>query len=309
VIDKGIKAAGKSAEDAFDEFWQKESGRMAAMEEFRQALAKLTAPNKGEATPQKLIFIIDELDRCRPDYALTLLEIIKHFFAVPNVHFVLGTNLTELENSVKARYGADIKAAQYLQKFVSLVVQFPKKQNGTAGGATMVYLEKTIDRIVLPDGYRDEIRNLVTRVAFKHDVSLRDIQRLLTYAALLPASLSRKYGGVTTIIVGALFLRAVEPKLYAKLRSGDFRYADIEVALALQKPTDADTRQDKYGAGLDWVIWVQAINGNLKDHQDIPVDLIDFARGAFGRASAIQWETIEAQFATAFDTYTLPNQL
>jgi hypothetical protein len=194
VVDEGIKAAGKSAEDAFDDFWQKESGRMAAMDEFRQALTKLTAPKKGEDTPQKLIFIIDELDRCRPDYALTLLEIIKHFFAVPNVHFVLGTNLTALENSVKARYGQGIDATQYLQKFVHLRMQFPKPLREPAGGIAMTYFEKVVNQYKLPRGYGEEIQRLLQRLATQTNVSLRDVQRLLTRTALIPDSLGNLHG-------------------------------------------------------------------------------------------------------------------
>jgi predicted KAP-like P-loop ATPase len=76
---------------------------------FHQALtdlpAILTVP-QGDTRP--LIFIIDELDRCRPLFALQILERIKHFFAVPNVHFILGVNLFQLQNSVRLAYGQGI---------------------------------------------------------------------------------------------------------------------------------------------------------------------------------------------------------
>ena len=75
---------------------------------FRLTLEELTKPD--DAKPIKLVIVVDELDRCRPDYALSLLEIIKHFFNVEGVHFVLGVNLSELQNIVRARYGRNIKA-------------------------------------------------------------------------------------------------------------------------------------------------------------------------------------------------------
>lgn len=115
--DAVAEAIGREIKQSCGEFWQEAQARQGGMEEFRAALEALTKDAVG--TPRKLVIVVDELDRCRPDYALALLEIIKHFFAVDHVHFVLGVNLRELENSVKARYGAGINAGLYLRPYVS----------------------------------------------------------------------------------------------------------------------------------------------------------------------------------------------
>ena len=143
VIDPAIQTLGKAAEQSIDNFWKIEAGRIATMQAFRDALADLTKPTIATDPPRKIVFIVDELDRCRPDYALTLLEIIKHFFAVPNVHFVLGANLVALENSVKARYGAEINATEYLTKFVQLRMTFPKAQDQQGNDAWAAYFDAT----------------------------------------------------------------------------------------------------------------------------------------------------------------------
>ena len=57
-----------------------------------------------------LTFLIDELDRCRPEFALQLLERIKHLFEVPNVAFILFINKAQLENYITNVYGNDIDA-------------------------------------------------------------------------------------------------------------------------------------------------------------------------------------------------------
>ncbi len=124
AIDALVEKVGKATEEQINDFWQQETGRIAAMQEFRNSLIALTKTQGGEL--RKIVFIVDELDRCRPDYALSLLETIKHFFAVPNVHFVLGVNLHELQNSVRARYGQAIGAEKYVQKFISLTMRFPR---------------------------------------------------------------------------------------------------------------------------------------------------------------------------------------
>lgn len=73
-----------------------------------------------------IVIVIDELDRCRPDYALAVLEVIKHFFAVPKVHFILGINGEALESSVRARYGVDVDAESYLRKFINASFSLPR---------------------------------------------------------------------------------------------------------------------------------------------------------------------------------------
>lgn len=126
IVDAGLKVGSDELKKASEEFWKKEDGKRAAMKGFREALENL-------AVDQKLVIVVDELDRCRPDYALNLLEVVKHFFNVPNVHFILGVNLKELANSVRARYGADVQGGKYLQKFVTVTMPLiPRSSRSTS---------------------------------------------------------------------------------------------------------------------------------------------------------------------------------
>ena len=73
-----------------------------------------------------LVFIIDELDRCRPDFAIRLIERIKHFFDIPKIVFVLVMNKPQLLQSVKSFYGYDSEMnGDYLEKFVDFTVHLP----------------------------------------------------------------------------------------------------------------------------------------------------------------------------------------
>ncbi len=64
------------------------------------------------------IFIfIDELDRCRPNYAVSLLEIVKHIFSVEKFVFVISTDTNQLQHSIKNLYGNDFGASDYLNRF------------------------------------------------------------------------------------------------------------------------------------------------------------------------------------------------
>ena len=60
---------------------------------------------------------IDELDRCRPSYAVEMLETIKHIFDIPGVVFVVATDTEQLQHTIKAIYGEGFDARTYLGRF------------------------------------------------------------------------------------------------------------------------------------------------------------------------------------------------
>ena len=66
---------------------------------------------------KKLIIFIDELDRCNPQYAVKLLERVKHYFNHPKVIFVISYNKSELQHSIKTLYGSEFSADKYLERF------------------------------------------------------------------------------------------------------------------------------------------------------------------------------------------------
>ena len=73
----------------------------------------------------RLIIFIDELDRCKPDYAIRLLERIKHYFDDERITFVFSVNLTQLQWTVKSYYGNSFDATGYLEKFFDLPFTLP----------------------------------------------------------------------------------------------------------------------------------------------------------------------------------------
>lgn len=63
------------------------------------------------------VFIIDELDRCKPDFAIETLEIIKHFFDIENCVFIVSVDKIQLEESAKTIFGQDMDSEKYFSKF------------------------------------------------------------------------------------------------------------------------------------------------------------------------------------------------
>ena len=96
-----------------------------AIDEFRDALQNLVSDCESS-----LVFFVDELDRCRPTFAIELLEKIKHLFSVQGVVFVLSVNREELSHSIQALYGANFDANNYLHRFIDIDYRLPKPEQG-----------------------------------------------------------------------------------------------------------------------------------------------------------------------------------
>ncbi len=73
----------------------------------------------------RLVIFIDELDRCRPDYAVNLLERIKHYFSNENVTYVFSVNIDELQHTIKRFYGDGFSSTEYLDRFFDLTIDIP----------------------------------------------------------------------------------------------------------------------------------------------------------------------------------------
>ena len=91
-----------------------------AIESFKQQLKEYV---KKQDKP--IIIFIDELDRCKPTFAVNLIERIKHIFDIQNIIFILLLNREQLESAVKGVYGQDTDANKYLDKFINFYFKFP----------------------------------------------------------------------------------------------------------------------------------------------------------------------------------------
>ncbi len=74
----------------------------------------------------RLVIFIDELDRCKPEYAVKLLERVKHYFENASITFVFSTNMKELQHTIRRYYGDDFNACKYLDRFFDLCIAMPK---------------------------------------------------------------------------------------------------------------------------------------------------------------------------------------
>lgn len=176
------------SESAFDEYEKQTKYR----EDFKKRLQELTDKIFKE-TGSSLVFIVDELDRCRPDFAVKVLERIKHLFDINHVIFVLGIDREQLGHVIRSVYG-DIDVENYLHRFIDLDFLLPKIK--ASSFVSCLWQKYDIPRNlsakanVYPQniGDIDEgqafVRLLIDLLAF-HNFSLREIEHCLKIYVLL----------------------------------------------------------------------------------------------------------------------------
>jgi len=110
------RTAGGAVEPLRDRLNAFKNGK-SAINDLRSALRELV-DSLPDDRPAPIVIIIDELDRCRPTYAIKVLEEIKHLFDVPGIVFILGLNGDQLAASIKSAYGPTFNGEAYLRRFI-----------------------------------------------------------------------------------------------------------------------------------------------------------------------------------------------
>lgn len=166
-----------SAESLLDEY----RSNLATIESFRKELECIALSVKKQ-TELPLVCIIDELDRCRPDYALDMLEKIKHFFSVNNIIFILAVNQEQLEASVNCIYGKNVDSHTYLQKFINIETSLPKNIHTNIKNDYQIYCKHLYDKFELSRfNVRIEFVTLIANASMAFGLTLRDIERAFSY--------------------------------------------------------------------------------------------------------------------------------
>lgn len=125
--------------------------------------------------------LIDELDRCRPTFAIELLESVKHLFGVYGIVFITATNTKELQSSIKAIYGSEFSASSYLHRFFDLEYTF--KTPDLQGVSELLLKDfrhsNKLYSYDLAASESDSIVRMVTIFCQFFKVSLRDLEQLI----------------------------------------------------------------------------------------------------------------------------------
>ena len=183
------------------------------IEAFKTELTKLAAEDD-----KPLIIFLDELDRCRPDFAVRTIERMKHFFDAPKVVFVLLWNRQQMVAAIEGIYGPNIDADGYLQKFVQLSLRFPKRSSLELNGIddNRKHCIELLDQYGFSKGSdRQGFEFIFSILAAHFGMSFRDVERAVAlYSLAQPIQFS------SVFVAWPIALKIARPKLFARLLVG-----------------------------------------------------------------------------------------
>jgi len=249
-----------------------------AFQDALQDLPALLNPVLSEdLVPKPLVIIVDELDRCRPIFALEILERIKHFFSVPNVHFVLGAHLGQLGNSVKVAYGNDIDSHLYLQKFIQLTVHLMDDGERIDQWTATKFINYVIQNLDFKPEHQElanNSKNFILHIVQSRNLSLRTIERIMTTMALALA-FDGQINLPAEILGGLCVLKNTDPELFIKAKRGVLTFDEIRVKLAFHIVPVDSTLAYLRERGSD--IWMYFLGVEAKDDR-LKAQYQDFRR-------------------------------
>ena len=220
--------------------------------DLKKYLAEMSSKVFNE-TSRPMIFIIDELDRCRPTFAIELMERVKHIFDVPNLVFVFGINRSELCRSLQSVYG-DIDATVYLRRFFDMEFTLPSL-------GSEQFCRSTLAKFGLEEFFRsqsvrgnnnkhyNDYRTLSEGFPIlcgKFDLSLRDIVYCVGLIALAGRNLPENQMMFPWLLSLLIPLKLRNPELFRQFVLGERRasevldYLDEETSLSTADPHSDD---------------------------------------------------------------------
>lgn len=218
-----------SPEERLDRYLEKQ----AAKNKLKVLLRELAAEVRDE-TGQPLVFIIDELDRCRPTFAIELLERVKHIFDVPNLVFVFGINRSELTESLRSVYG-EIDAGTYLRRFFDMEFTLPEPDPDQF--CLSLLRKYGVDRFFTEldtDLFQRHHDQQFNEIAWGFPVllgymgfSLRDIDYCVRLLALATRDMEPRRNSYPMLLMPLIAVKISNPDLYRRFTQGDARGAGL----------------------------------------------------------------------------------
>ena len=247
---------------------------------FRSRLSDLAQELSTQRNGLPLIVFIDELDRCRPSYAVQLLEIAKHLFSVDHVVFVMALNREELAHSVSALYGINFDGSGYLNRFFDIDVRLadPDRRLLIESTLTSLNLRKFFAQNSQCSQYEsfETVRDLLVAYLGTSYLGIRTIAQSMHRLGLLFASLRndrRSFGlGAVTLLI----IRTIDADLYSRFMRREI--SDFELVAAINDRLKIGVNSFDVNRALFEAIIaagaLELLNGNRADNSGVSTPLL-----------------------------------
>ena len=200
----------------------------------RAQLTDLAEAVSDSREGRPLVILVDELDRCRPDFAIQFLEIAKHLFDVDHVIFVLALDREQLGHSIRVVYGSEFDSTGYLRRFFDLDFRLPSPDRTEFVNTKLDQsgaLEQLQNGLVSKSGGHRAALDLARAFLSRSDLSLRQVVQATTRLGLALNSVPNDTAIYLDVLTVLCLLRMGSPAVYERMAQG--HATDDEVVDAL----------------------------------------------------------------------------
>ena len=192
------------------------------LSKFKEELSKLAQCYTGGDKQKPLVIFIDELDRCRPDFAIEVLEKAKHLFNVDNIIFVLATDKTQLSHSIRAVYGQGLDVNGYLRRFIDFDYLLPLSNRK--------YITHLINKfslgkyLLLKETHYIEPKSFLENMVDKYNLTLREQEAFCNIFNIIVRTKDNAWFDYWVIIICIflIILKLKFPDIYKNLGNKNF---------------------------------------------------------------------------------------
>ena len=228
LIEKGAEATTALLKDEIKNYDKQKEG----LKTLKDDLCDFVSQNSGG---KPVVFIIDELDRCRPDYAVEVLEKVKHFFSVQGIIFVLSIDKKQLGNSIRGYYGSDrINADEYLRRFIDIEYNLPEP-------SIEDFCKYLYNYFIFDDFFGADIRRshpnwrydkelflkLSTKLLSTKHLTLRQIEKLYAHTRLTLRTFLENQVVTPDVLFLLIYIKYYESDLYNSIKRHELSIQDF----------------------------------------------------------------------------------
>lgn len=228
IGEKILESAEQLFHSEVDDYYRKQEH----LTTFKEALSEfIQESNNGKP----LIFFIDELDRCRPDFAVEILEKIKHFFTIKEIIFVLSIDKVQLGYGIQGYYGSSkIDYNGYLKRFIDLEYSIPEPPiedycSFLMGqfGITNFFSHPSRTGSSELSGDKKDFLDIAILIANKNNLSLRDIEKLFAQTGIILKEFRSEHYVIPRLFFFLIFVKSYHPEFYKKISKLEFSHQEL----------------------------------------------------------------------------------
>ena len=179
---------------------------------------------------KKTIMLIDELDRCLPEYQIKVLETLYNVFNIPDLILVIAIDKSQLEHSIKHIFGSQENVSSYLSKFIQYELDLPDNQNN-----------KYLQTLILFQCKYPEVKKICAQMFDIAQITIRSCLQIVKELNLICNEKDSEgkplqyYYWYPLFVCFVLIIKKQNRDLYKKYFYNEIPYENITESLPLEK--------------------------------------------------------------------------